>query len=103
MRGGAKIYPAEIESALGEHPQIIEAAVVGRETASREPEVVAFVVARAALTPGEIVAHCRSRLTPHKVPRQIFLVSRLRKNAAGKIDKRALGRSIAGPETHDDG
>lgn len=56
---------------------------------------MAFLVPRRALRVGEVIAHCRSRLTPHKVPRQIHFVSQLPRNTAGKIDKPALRRVVS--------
>jgi acyl-coenzyme A synthetase/AMP-(fatty) acid ligase len=94
MRGGAKVYPAEVESSLLEHPEVVEAAVVGRRGADNEEEVMAFVVARRPLEAGTLIAHCRSRLTPHKVPRQIRFVPQLPRNATGKIDKTALATGL---------
>ena len=96
IRGGANIYPAEIEAALQEHPAVLDAAVIGRTTAEREEEAIAFVVARAAVEPLDLIAHCRMRLAPHKVPREIRLVPRLPQGAAGKTDKAALAALLAG-------
>jgi acyl-coenzyme A synthetase/AMP-(fatty) acid ligase len=90
LRGGAKIYPAEVERALLEHEGVIEAAVLGHSPAGKEEEVIAFVVPKEGLTPGELLAHCRMRLTPHKVPRLIHFLLQLPRNTAGKIDKMAL-------------
>jgi acyl-coenzyme A synthetase/AMP-(fatty) acid ligase len=96
MRGGAKIFPAEIEAVLLEHPGVLEAAVLGHRGPDSEETVLAFVVTRAQLAPGELLAHCRGRLTPHKVPRRIELLPELPKNTAGKADKLALARTVAG-------
>jgi acyl-coenzyme A synthetase/AMP-(fatty) acid ligase len=96
MRNGAKIYPAEVEGALVEHPGVVEAAVLGHRGPDNEEAVIAFVVPRGTLPAGELLAHCRTRLTPHKVPRQIFFLEQLPKNTGGKIDKIALAKSLAG-------
>ena len=93
MRGGTKIFPAEVEAALRRHPAVAEAAVIGRRAAEEE-EVVAFVVARGVLSLGELIAHCRNCLTPHKVPRQFHLVPMLPKLSSGKIDRAALTRML---------
>lgn len=95
FRGGANIYPGEIESVLQEHPAVVEAAVIGYRTADNEEEAIAFVVAREALEPLALIAHCRMRLTPHKVPRAIRLVAQLPTGAAGKIDKVTLAEWLA--------
>jgi acyl-coenzyme A synthetase/AMP-(fatty) acid ligase len=94
MRSGAKIFPAEIEAVLAEHGAVAESAAFGHPGPDMDDIVVAFVVPRAAVSPGTLLAHCRARLTPHKVPRQIFIVGELPKNTAGKIDKRALAASM---------
>jgi len=90
MRGGAKIYPAEIETTLAQHPGVLEVAVLGRRGPRNEEEVVAFVVPKGVARTADLLAHCRMRLTPHKVPRQFFLIPEMPKTASGKIDKIAL-------------
>ena len=96
MRSGAKIYPAEVERTLVEHPGVIEAAVIGHRGPDNEEAVIAFVVPRGATPAGDLLAHCRSRLTPHKVPRQIHFLERLPRNTGGKVDKNALATKLAG-------
>jgi acyl-coenzyme A synthetase/AMP-(fatty) acid ligase len=95
MRNGAKVYPAEIEATLIAHPAVAEAAVLGVTGADADETVVAFVVAAAGFPTGELVAHCRARLTPHKVPREIHVVAQLPKNTAGKTDKLALAKTLS--------
>jgi long-chain acyl-CoA synthetase len=90
FRGGAKIFPSEVESILQTHECVAEAAVVGRALPNNEQEAVAFVVLKRPSTSGELLAHCRTRLTAFKVPREIHIVAELPKNLSGKIDKRAL-------------
>jgi acyl-coenzyme A synthetase/AMP-(fatty) acid ligase len=90
FRGGAKIFPAEVEAVLQAHEGVAEAAVVGRTTAGNEQELIAYVVPRRALTTGELLGHCRARLSAYKVPRNIFIISELPRNSSGKLDKRAL-------------
>ena len=90
FRGGAKIFPSEVEAVLQAHEGVAEAAVVGRALSNNEQEPVAYVVARHPVTPGELLAHCRTRLTAFKVPREIYIVADLPRNSSGKVDKRAL-------------
>jgi acyl-coenzyme A synthetase/AMP-(fatty) acid ligase len=99
MRNGAKIYPAEVEGTLVEHPGVIEAAVLGLRGADNEEAVIAFVVPRGTLLAGDVLAHCRMRLTPHKVPRKIHFVGQLPRNTAGKIDKIVLAKWLDGDVT----
>jgi acyl-coenzyme A synthetase/AMP-(fatty) acid ligase len=90
FRGGAKVFPAEVEAVLQAHEDVAEAAVVGRETPSNEQELIAYVVPRGAVSTGELLGHCRARLSAYKVPHNIYLLSELPRNSSGKLDKRAL-------------
>jgi acyl-coenzyme A synthetase/AMP-(fatty) acid ligase len=90
FRGGAKIFPTEVEAVLLNHEAVAEAAVIGRPTSNTEQELIAYVIARRATTPGELVGHCRAQLSPYKVPRNIYIVAELPRTSSGKINKRAL-------------
>lgn len=90
VRGGAKVYPSEVEGVLAEHEAIAEVAVVGWPDQKLGEEVAAFVVLRASAQPQEIMAYCRSKLHPDKQPRQVFIVDALPRNANGKLVKREL-------------
>jgi acyl-CoA synthetase (AMP-forming)/AMP-acid ligase II len=90
FQGGAKIFPSEVEGVLQAHESVVEATVVGRTLSNNEQEVVAYVVTKRPVTPGELLAHCRTRLTAFKVPREIQIIAELPRNASGKVDKRAL-------------
>jgi acyl-CoA synthetase (AMP-forming)/AMP-acid ligase II len=90
FQGGAKIFPSEIEEVLQAHEGITEAAVVGRALSNNEQEVLAYVIAKTPVTPGELLAHCRTRLAAFKVPQEIQIVAELPRNSSGKVDKRAL-------------
>lgn len=94
FRGGAKIFPTEVEAVLLDHEAVADAAAIGRKTAANEEELVAFVIARRAITPGELIGHCRARLSPYKVPRNIYIVSELPRTSSGKINKRALTENL---------
>jgi acyl-coenzyme A synthetase/AMP-(fatty) acid ligase len=95
FRGGAKIFPTEVEAVLQAHEKVADAAVVGRVSSGNEQELAAYVVAKGDVTPGQLLAHCRQRLTPYKVPQRIHIVSELPKTALGKVDKRALASQPA--------
>jgi acyl-coenzyme A synthetase/AMP-(fatty) acid ligase len=96
IRRGAKIYPAEVEAILQQHPDVLEAAVIGRRAADNEEEVIAVLVGRRPLELASIVAHCRTYLEPAKRPQHIHFVDTLPKNVNGKVDKRALSGSLPG-------
>jgi acyl-coenzyme A synthetase/AMP-(fatty) acid ligase len=97
IRSGAKIYPAEVEKVLLEHAGVVEAAVLGELGQKNDESVIAFVVSNGNVATGELLAHCRARLTPHKVPQSIRFLDHLPKNTAGKIDKKELARHLHDP------
>jgi acyl-coenzyme A synthetase/AMP-(fatty) acid ligase len=96
IRHGAKIFPAEVEAALQQHPDVRECAVIGRRAADNEEEIIAFLVGRRPLELAPIIAHCRTYLEAAKRPQHIRLVDALPKNTSGKVDKQALARLLAG-------
>jgi benzoate-CoA ligase family protein len=94
--GGIWVSPAEVESVLVEHPDVLEAAVVGARDSSGLEMAVAFVVARSGRTidTAAIDAHCRARMAAFKRPRQVLVVEDLPKTATGKIQRFALRRRL---------
>ncbi len=90
VRGGENVYPAEIESALAEHPAVIESGVAAVADARWGQAPVAFVHARAAVAEDELLAFCRQRLAGYKIPVRIVFTGPLPRNAAGKLLRRAL-------------
>jgi acyl-CoA synthetase (AMP-forming)/AMP-acid ligase II len=89
IRGGVNIYPAEIEHVLLDHAGVAEAAVVGWPAPELGEEVAAFVTARGIDEAG-LIAHCRARLAPYKVPKRIFMTDDMPKNTSGKVEKPKL-------------
>jgi len=89
-RGGLMVHAQEVEQALREHPLVADAAVVGATSARLGQEVIAFVVLRSPLGERELVAHCRQRLAPFKVPARFEFRSELPRNANGKVVKSLL-------------
>jgi long-chain acyl-CoA synthetase len=88
---GKKVNPREVEGVLTGLPGIEEAAVLGVPVPGRGEFLRAVVACRPGrLTPEEIVAWCRERLSAHKVPRSVILVEALPRNARGKLDRSAL-------------
>ena len=94
--GGIWVSPAEVESVLVAHPDVLEAAVVGARNDAGLEEAVAFVVPRAGHTidQSSIDAHCRERMASFKRPRQLFVVGELPKTATGKIRRFALREKL---------
>ncbi len=99
--GGIWVSPAEVESVLIEHPDVLEAAVVGERNRAGLEMVVAFVVPAtgASIDPAALVAHCRARIAAFKRPSEIVVVDELPKTATGKIKRYALREArAAAPE-----
>jgi acyl-CoA synthetase (AMP-forming)/AMP-acid ligase II len=90
IKGGVNIYPGMIEEVLLTHPQIIEAAVVGRASSPSEQEVVAFVRTAAEMTSAELLAHCLQKLPAYAVPTEFHLLNDFPRTAAGKVRKSGL-------------
>ncbi|WP_040798144.1 fatty acyl-CoA synthetase [Nocardia higoensis] len=90
--GGENVATREVEEVLYEIPQISEAAVYGIPD-SRWIEAVAATVVLAddaSIDAEAIIAHCRTRLAPYKIPKIVRFAGRLPKNASGKVLKRRL-------------
>jgi acyl-coenzyme A synthetase/AMP-(fatty) acid ligase len=88
--GAYRIGPFEVESALVEHPAVLESAVVGSPDPDRGNVVKAFVVLRAGYEPTaalvkELQDHCKRVTAPYKYPREIEFVAELPKTRSGKI------------------
>jgi len=92
VTGGENVYCAEVESALYDHPDVLEASVFGIPDERWGEAVHAVVVPRApGLTPEALIAHCKRRIAAFKVPKGIEIRElSLPKSAAGKILKREL-------------
>lgn len=91
LSGGENVYPAEIEAALLEHPAVIEAAVVPVADERWGQAACAFVALRSDC---DLQAFLRGRLAGFKIPRRFVRINALPRNAAGKVDRRALIRSL---------
>ncbi|MET0579712.1 MAG: hypothetical protein ABW122_13720, partial [Ilumatobacteraceae bacterium] len=92
ISGGMNIYPAEIEGALENHPDIYEAAVFGIPSDEWGETVHAVVVVRPGADVDEAVVtqHARDHLANYKVPRSITWSDELPKTGSGKVLKREL-------------
>ncbi len=89
---GYKVWPREVEDVLCQHPDVVEAAVVGVPDSYRGETVKAFVslAGKANTTAEDLITFCRDNLAPYKCPKLLSIVDEIPKNAAGKILRRAL-------------
>jgi O-succinylbenzoic acid--CoA ligase len=92
VSGGENVAPAEVEEVLAAHPDVVEAAVVGRPDREWQNAVVAVVVPRDGADPGadELRSWCAARLAPFKVPKRVELAAELPRTASGKLRRSAL-------------
>jgi acetyl-CoA synthetase len=89
---GYRVGPFDVESALIEHPAVIEAAVIGKPDPERTELIKAFVVlAKGHVGSAELEEtlrqHVRQRLYAHAYPREIEFVSELPKTPSGKLQR----------------
>ena len=93
ISGGANIYPAEVETALLDHPEIRDVVVVGLtddEWGRRVHAIIEPIDAGAPPTFDDVRAYAKSRLAPYKVPKSIEIVATIPRSAAMKVNRAAL-------------
>lgn len=104
VSGGENVAPSEVEAVLESHPDVLEAAVVGRPDDQWGEAVTALVVPRiprpassdapapaAAPDPAVLRAHCAASLAPYKVPKRVILRAEpLPRTRSGKLLRREL-------------
>lgn len=92
ITGGENVIPAEVEDVVVQHPQILEAAVIGRPDPEWQQAVTAVVVARDGgdLSLEELRRHCEGKLASYKIPKGLEVVEELPKTPSGKLHRAAL-------------
>lgn len=89
---GFNVYPQEVEDCLLSHPEVQEAAVVGKYDKLKGEAIKAYIVLRenSEADYEEIMEYCKEKLAPHKVPRYLEFKEMLPKSDTGKILKKEL-------------
>lgn len=98
LRGGASIYPSEVENVLAHHPAVQEVAVVGQPDDYYGEEIVAVIVRSAPVTAVELDHWARAELAPYKLPRRFAFVTELPQGTSGKTLKRRLRDQLVSGE-----
>ncbi|HEY4022049.1 MAG TPA: benzoate-CoA ligase family protein [Pseudonocardiaceae bacterium] len=89
--GGVWVAPKEIEHCLIGHPDVLECVVLGyTDNGLVLPRAHVTVRAGSTVTAAELQTYVKTRLSPHKYPRDVRFHPELPKTASGKIDRRAL-------------
>jgi len=93
VSGGANVFPAEVEAAILEYPDVADVAVIGLPDAEWGHRVHAVVELRPATAepePDALLLHCRERLAAYKRPKTLEFVAKLPRTDAGKLNRAAL-------------
>ncbi|MCX7282541.1 MAG: fatty acid--CoA ligase, partial [Novosphingobium sp.] len=92
ISGGENVYPAQVESAIYGHPDVLEVAVIGVPDETWGEAVKAVCVARPGhrIAPESVIEWTRERLAGFKVPKSVDVVEALPRNPSGKILRRTL-------------
>ena len=99
ISGGFNVYSKEVEAALGSHPEVAEAAVIGVPDETFGEAVAAFVEPKSGARPSAeaLIEHCRAHLASYKKPKHVYFVDALPKNSTGKVLKTELRKmAVAG-------
>jgi malonyl-CoA/methylmalonyl-CoA synthetase len=97
ISGGFNVYPKEIESEIDAMPGVVESAVIGVPHADFGEGVTAVVVCNkgAAVDEGSVLKALDGRLAKFKMPKRVFIVDDLPRNAMGKVQKNILRDTYA--------
>lgn len=92
ITGGENVYPAEVESAIYGHPDVLEVAVIGVPDDKWGESVKAICVPKpdAHLDADSVMSWARERIAAFKVPKSIDVIAALPRNASGKILRKDL-------------
>ncbi|MGC8659036.1 MAG: long-chain-fatty-acid--CoA ligase [Desulfomonilaceae bacterium] len=98
ISGGENIASVEIENVVYSHPDVLECAVIAYpdEKWGEVPKLMVVLKPGRDLTASQIVDHCKQRLAPFKVPKQVEFVPELPKTGSGKILKGELRKIFGG-------
>jgi len=100
IRGGFKVMPDDVRTALEGHPAVRGAAVVGRPDDRLGETPVAMVELRAAADAAAIVEYLRTRLARYEIPTDIAIVDEIPRTPSGKADLGAVREFFSQPVEH---
>jgi malonyl-CoA/methylmalonyl-CoA synthetase len=97
ISGGYNVYPKEIESFIDEMPEVFESAVIGIPHTDFGEAVCAIIVLKpnTELDANTCITRLKSQIANFKVPKQVFFVPDLPRNAMGKVQKNSLRKQFS--------
>jgi fatty-acyl-CoA synthase len=97
ISGGENIYPAEVEAAIAELPEVGSVAVIGvaDEKWGEVPRAIVTLREGRTLTEDQLRAHLEGRLARYKIPKSVVFVEEMPRTASGKIRKMDLRKQFA--------
>jgi bile acid-coenzyme A ligase len=101
VTGAANVFPAPVESALSEHPQIADVVVIGLRDPEWGRRVHAIVQPKDLADPpavDEVIAFAKARLASYKAPKTVEFIESLPRSEAMKLSRGALVLERDGPE-----
>jgi len=92
IRGGLNISPLHVNNVLSKHPCVHEAETIGVPDQIYGEEAICFVTLRPGCmaTNEELLAYCVSQFPRQMLPKEVFILESMPRNARGKVDKSAL-------------
>jgi bile acid-coenzyme A ligase len=92
VTGGANVFPAEVEAALSEHPEVEDVVVIGLPDPEWGRRVHAIIQPSfgASLDSDSASAYCKERLSSYKVPKTFEFIEEMPRTGAGKVNRSAL-------------
>ncbi len=97
ISGGFNVYPKEVESEIDAIPGVLESAVIGIPDADFGEAVTAVAIKQAnvAIGEAEVLQALKHRLAKYKLPKRVYFVDELPRNAMGKVQKNLLRKRFA--------
>jgi len=95
IRGGANVFPQEVEAALSDIPGVKQVAAVGYPDERNGEEIALFATVEPGISVEDLQKHCRDRLGPDKRPKRIQIIPEIPITPSGKIQRSKLSEMIS--------
>ena len=99
ISGGANVFPAEVEAALIDHPEVVDVVVIGLKDPQWGRRVHAVIEVRDPTAPPtveQVIAFAKGRLAPYKVPKTVEIVDEIPRSEATKVNRGRLVEARGG-------